>query len=95
MLRVQVIRAWPHRHEALELSLPAGGGVADALAAAGWVLDAGHPGVALNGRRVQPDQPLQGGDRVDALRALELDPRQARALRAQRARERRARGTGA
>jgi putative ubiquitin-RnfH superfamily antitoxin RatB of RatAB toxin-antitoxin module len=38
-----------------------------------------------------PDLPLHAGDRIELLRRLELDPKQARRLRAERARGKTAR----
>ena len=53
-MRVDVIRAWPHRFESVGLDLPAGATVGDALAASGFV-DAGHPAVAIHGVIATPD----------------------------------------
>lgn len=80
-LRVEVIRAWPRRHDSRQLDLPAGATVADALAAAAF--DGEPPAaVAVFGETVDADRPLADGDRVELLRPLLLDPKEARRRRA-------------
>lgn len=91
-IAIELLRAWPHRHESLQLCLPSGSRVGDALRAAGWALDAEHPGVAVFGVRVSGDHLLAQGDRVELLRPLAMDPKQARRLRAERAAGRLRRG---
>lgn len=81
-IRVEVIRAWPRRHEARMLDLPEAATVTDALAASGFD-QAGVAGYALFGERVAPGHGLRDGDRVELLRPLQVDPRQARRRRAQ------------
>jgi putative ubiquitin-RnfH superfamily antitoxin RatB of RatAB toxin-antitoxin module len=80
-IRVEILRAWPHRHESRWLELPDGASVADALAASGWN-DADCAGTAVFGLRATPDQGLQDGDRIEVLRALQADPKDARRKRA-------------
>lgn len=83
LLRVQVIRAWPHRYEAVELVLAEGASVADAIAASGFD-QAGSAGIAVHGERARPERPLRDGDRVELLRPLQADPKEARRRRAAR-----------
>lgn len=64
------------------MRLPAGSVVADALVACGLDPDEAA-GLAVFGERVQPQRPLADGERVEVLRGLEIDPKQARRLRAQ------------
>jgi len=78
---VDVVRAWPRRYEQLHVTLPGGATVADALAASGWSLD-GITGVAIFGERVERDARLHDGDRVELLRPLLVDPKDARRRRA-------------
>jgi len=82
MLRVEVIRALgPAAIERVTLELPAGARVADAVRLSG--LDATElAGTAVYGERVTPDTLLHDGDRVELLRALVIDPKQARRRRA-------------
>ena len=80
-IRVEIVRAWPHRHELQQLVLPEGATVGDALAASGWK-DADCAGVAVFGVRATPEQRLRDGDRVEVLRALQADPKDARRRRA-------------
>jgi putative ubiquitin-RnfH superfamily antitoxin RatB of RatAB toxin-antitoxin module len=80
-ITVEIIRAWPHRHESRSLQLPDGAIVADALAASGWD-DGNCAGVAVFGQRATPQQALADGDRVEVLRGLQADPKEARRRRA-------------
>ena len=82
-VRVEIVRAWPRRHESRSLLLPDGATVGDALAASGWN-DADCAGVAVFGLRAAPGQRLIDGDRVEVLRVLQADPKEARRRRAVR-----------
>ena len=78
---VDVVRAWPRRHEQVHVVLPAGATVEDALAASGWpLLDIAA--VAIFGERVERHARLHDGDRVELLRPLSIDPKDARRRRA-------------
>lgn len=76
-IRIQVLRAWPRRFEQTTLTLPAGATVAAALAACGWQPDAAT-GCAVFGERVAATTVLRDGDRLELLRPLLVDPKQAR-----------------
>ena len=66
-VRVEVIRAWPHRFESVILDLPAGATVADALAACGFAgLDA-SPATAIHRVNATAATVLLEGDRVEVL----------------------------
>ena len=80
-IRVRVVLAWPRCFEVAELELPAGARVADAIAASGLPLD-GIDGQAVFGERAEPDAPLADGDRIELLRPLVADPKDARRRRA-------------
>ena len=80
-IRVELVRAWPRRHELHVLDLPRGATVADAVAAA-KLADADHSGLAVFGERVEADRLLADGDRVELLRPLVADPKDARRRRA-------------
>ena len=82
MMRIEVIRAWPRRHESMMLALPEGATVADALAAFAFPQQEMPAAVAIHGETVALDQPLRDGDRVELLRPLLLDPKEARRRRA-------------
>lgn len=84
VLRVEVVIAWPERYRARWLELPAGAVVADAVAAAGLDPEGQSRACAVHGVLVRPDQVLVDGDRVELLRALLIDPKEARRRRAQR-----------
>ena len=77
MIVVDVVHAWPRRHESRRLELDDGATVGDALAACG--IDAP---VAVFGERAAPDRRLEHGDRIEVLRALVADPKDARRRRA-------------
>lgn len=81
-VRVEVIRAWSRRYEAMTLELPEGATVADALTAAAFPQREAPAAVAIHGETVAMDQLLRDGDRVELLRPLLLDPKEARRRRA-------------
>lgn len=81
-IRVEVVRAWPRRHEAVTVELAPGATVAEALRASAWDL-AGVDGYAVYGERVSLQDTLRDGDRLELLRPLPLDPKQARRRRAE------------
>lgn len=66
------------------MELPDNACVGDALAASGWSLDPEFIGLAVFGLAATPATRLRDGDRVELLRGLRIDPKQARRLRAQR-----------
>ena len=61
--------------------LPEDATVEDALTASGWSL-VDVAGVAIFGERVERDARLHDGDRVELLRPLLIDPKDARRRRA-------------
>lgn len=86
-MRVQVAIALPSLQEVLELDLPVGATVADAIAAAR--LAERHPGVdfaamraGIWSREVDASHRLREGDRVELYRALRADPKEMRRRRA-------------
>jgi putative ubiquitin-RnfH superfamily antitoxin RatB of RatAB toxin-antitoxin module len=81
VIRVQVIRAWPRRHASVMVDLAEGATVADAVSASGMD-DGEHVAVAVFGERVEAAQVLREGDRVELLRPLTMDPKEARRRRA-------------
>jgi uncharacterized protein len=80
-IRVEVIQAWPRRFESGTVMLPEGATVAEAIAAAG-LGPGGHVAVAVHGEKAALDDVLRDGDRVELLRPLTMDPKDARRLRA-------------
>ncbi|MFY2764997.1 RnfH family protein [Arenimonas sp. MALMAid1274] len=90
MLAVEVVYALPDRSWRVAVQLPAGATVADALALAD--LGAQVPGLdvdparlAVFGRSATLQTTLHDGDRVEILRPLLADPKQARRERARSA----------
>ena len=81
-IRVEVVAAWPKRAEIIEVDLPAGSRVRDALRAAGIKADA----VGVFGKRVDLNAPLNNGDRVEIYRPLAIDPKERRRKRAKKTR---------
>jgi len=79
MIRAEVILAWPRRHESRWLDLPEGATLADAFVASGWEATL----AAVFGERARPGRPLEHGDRIEVLRPLIADPKEARRRRAQ------------
>ena len=80
---VQVVWAWPRRAQTIDLPLEEGMTVADAIAASGFDLD-GITGYAVHGEHVLAEQILRDGDRLELLRPLQVDPKDARRRRAAR-----------
>ncbi|SFV26609.1 hypothetical protein SAMN05428990_0389 [Pseudoxanthomonas sp. YR558] len=83
-MRVEAIRAWPHRVESVVLELPEGSTVADALAASGFDGLTPTQPTAVHGVMADAGVVLREGDRVEVLRPLLLDPKEARRRRARR-----------
>lgn len=82
MMRIEVVMAWPRRHEVRVLELAPGSTVADALQGIEW---AGLPevvGYAIFGVNAEGATLLHEGDRVELLRGLQIDPKEARRRRA-------------
>jgi hypothetical protein len=95
-LRVEVAYSpQPRVVDQVLLSLPAGSTVADAVQASGLLArhglaDAAGLGLALWGRAVDASATLRDRDRVELLRPLLVDPKEARRLRYRSQAERRA-----
>jgi uncharacterized protein len=79
-MKVEVIRAWPRRYESTLLDIPEGSTVGDALACV--PMASGEVAVSVHGVRATPQTPLHDGDRVELLRPLIADPKDARRRRA-------------
>jgi len=82
-VKVELVRAWPRRFESVSLELPVAATVADALAAAGWQDDPETVAYAVFGVRATGETELREGDRVELLRPLLADPKDARRRRAE------------
>ena len=80
-MKVEVVRAWPRRHESREVELADGATVAEAIALSG-IDCSGVAGMAVFGERVEPSRRLREGDRVELLGPLQADPKEARRRRA-------------
>lgn len=65
----------------MALVLPDSATVAEAVAASGFMLE-GIAGYAVFGERVSNDSRLRDGDRLELLRPLQIDPKEARRRRA-------------
>jgi len=90
-LRVEVVYALPAAQDAASVEVTEGASARDALEASGFL--ARHPEIdlrrnrlAIFGREIRPDARLREGDRVEVLRPLVMDPKEARRLRARRKR---------
>jgi putative ubiquitin-RnfH superfamily antitoxin RatB of RatAB toxin-antitoxin module len=90
VIRVEVACAdGPHRVRRRSVELPAGATAADALRACGLLDELGSAaleGLALGvwGRVCAPTAVLRDGDRLELLRPLRVDPKDARRLRYER-----------
>jgi len=89
-VKVEVVRAWPDRFELVELKLAQGALVSDAVRESGMVpaddIAGGDLAVAVFGVVASLRDVLRDGDRVELLRPLLIDPKQARRRRAKAAR---------
>lgn len=83
-VRVEVIRAWPHRFESVRLDLPEGSRVKDAVMACGLEDADQAAAFAVFGVVAAPETALNEGDRVELLRPLSIDPKEARRRRARK-----------
>jgi putative ubiquitin-RnfH superfamily antitoxin RatB of RatAB toxin-antitoxin module len=83
-LRVEVVFSpAPRTTQVRQLTLPAGSTLADALRQSGLFDGLRTDGLTFGiwGRRQPVSTPLRDGDRVEAYRALAVDPKEARRLR--------------
>lgn len=83
-MRVEVVLALASEQKVLVLQMPAGASAGDAVAASGFA--AGIFRLGIGGREVPATELLREGDRVEILRPLALDPKDARRRRANRRR---------
>ena len=82
-MKVEVVMAWPRRFESAWLELADGATVGEAVERCG--LSMGETvALAVHGVRVERDAVLRDGDRVELLRPLQADPKDARRRRAAR-----------
>ena len=86
LLHVEVVFALADRQELARLELAEGATVADALDASG--LSGRGLALGVGGKVVPASQRLRDGDRVELLRPLAHDPKEARRQRARRRRTR-------
>ena len=85
-MNVTVVWATPRVQDIVDVELPAGATIADAVAQSGLVAQYGADpatlGFAIFGRRAAASALLADGDRVELARPLESDPKTLRATRA-------------
>lgn len=81
-MQVEVVIGWPRRYHAITLELDAGACVRDAVAAAGLEHTDAVVGYAIHGQHAALDDMLRDGDRIEVLRGLQADPKDARRRRA-------------
>ncbi len=84
MMQIELVMAWPRRHETRQIDVPEGTTLAQALERVGWVSIGDVQGYAVFGVIAQGSTVLDDGDRVELLRALQVDPKDARRRRASR-----------
>lgn len=80
-MNIEVVLARPRRVESVRLDVPLGTTVGEAVARSGLGLE-GVAALAVHGVRVEPDALLREGDRIELLRPLQADPKEARRRRA-------------
>lgn len=84
MIEVEVVLALQRECRSVRVWLAPGATAGEAAAASGLPLE-GIEGYAVFGERVKAGAPVQNGDRLELLRPLLLDPKEARRRRAARA----------
>jgi len=89
-MRVEVVYALAVVQDITVLDLPDGTVARQAVAASGLLARYGLAATQLQlgifGKKVSPERPLHEGDRVEVLRPLAMDPKEARRRRARRTR---------
>ena len=88
-MRVELAYADPAREVLIGFDAPPGSSVLDCVEHSGLFrlvpdLRDARLGFAVFGRRVEPTDPVSKGDRIEVLRPLDVDPKEARRLRARR-----------
>ena len=87
-MRVEIVLARPRAFATWSVHVPVGATLASALEAAkltpAWLAEQGIDGFALHGVRSDADARLHDGDRIELLRPLVADPKDARRRRAAR-----------
>lgn len=81
-IQVEVVMAWPRHFHALMVWLPEGATLADAVTAAALPDTEAVNGYAVFGVAAALSTPLRHGDRIELLRPLQVDPKDARRRRA-------------
>ena len=81
-MKVEVVMAWPRRHQTVSLDLPDDATLAQAVEKAGLSHVDGVNGYAIFGVNAPASTVLHDGDRVELLRPLQADPKDARRQRA-------------
>ena len=89
-MRVELAYADPAREVLMGLEVRPGSTVLECVECSGLFrlvpdLRDAEVGFAVFGRRVEPADPVAKGDRIEVLRPLKIDPKEARRLRARRA----------
>ena len=90
-MRVELAYADPEREVLIGFEVDPGCTVRDCVERSGLFrlapeLPAARLGFAVFGRRVEPADQVSEGDRIEVLRPLQADPKEARRARAQRGR---------
>lgn len=88
-MRAQVAYALPDEQVVIEIELPAGATVGDAIRASGILgrfpqIDLAHVAVGIFGERAALADVVTEGDRVEIYRPLLADPKEARRRRARK-----------
>lgn len=87
-LRATVVYCARERQWVVDVDLPAGSTLRDAVIASGLPaqapeLDIGALDLGVYNRLREPEEPVRDGDRIEIYRPLALDPKEARRIRAE------------
>ena len=82
MMKVELVMAWPRWHQAVSVELPENATLQQALEKADWTQLENVAGYAIFGINAEASAVLHEGDRIELLRPLQIDPKDARRRRA-------------
>lgn len=87
-MRATVVYCAPDRQWIVDVEVPAGSTLRDAVVASGLPahvpqLDVAALGLGVFNHLRDPDEPVREGDRIEVYRPLAIDPKQARRIRAE------------
>lgn len=89
LVKIEVAYAIPEKSWLIELQVPTGTSVEEAIVQSGLLeqcpdIDLAVQKTGIFGKIQKPDAPVKEGDRIEVYRPLKIDPKEARRLRAKK-----------